>query len=124
MGNCNRCQAEITWPQPFVKGNKPLNPDGSQHFCKVGEKKEEYKSPNQSLFDTVKWDKLTEDEKTSDMLELVIGLKTMRALAYQDTKDVHPDMPENSNTFGQIVNANVSHLINLAKVKAMKTRVK
>ena len=123
MGNCNRCQAEITWPVPFVKGNKPLNPDGSQHFCKA-EKKEEYKSPNQSLFDTVKWDIIPEDEKTSDMLELVIGLKTMRALAYQDAKDIHPDMPENSNTFGQIVNAGISHLINLAKVKAMKTRSK
>ena len=122
MGNCNRCQAEITWPQPFVKGNKPLNPNGTPHFCE--QKKEEYKSPNQSLFDTVKWDKIPEDEKTSDMLELVIGLKTMRALAYQDVKDVHPDMPENSNTFGQIVNAGISHLINLAKVKAMKTRGK
>ena len=122
MGNCNRCQSEITWSQPFVKGNKPLNPDGSVHFCKT-EKKEE-RSPNQSLFDTVKWDKISEDEKTSDMLELVIGLKTMRALAYQDAKDVHPDMPENSNTFGQIVNAGISHLINLAKVKAMKTRGK
>ena len=124
MGNCNRCQAEITWSQPFVKGNKPLNPDGSQHTCKTQVKEEKYISPNQSLFDTVKWDKMPDDEKTSDMLELVIGLKTMRALAYQDAKDVHPDMPENSNVFGQIVNAGISHLINLAKVKAMKTRGK
>ena len=122
MSNCNRCQAEIIWPVPFVKGNKPMNPDNTPHFCNT--KKEEYKSPNQSLFDTVKWDKIAEDEKTSDMLELVIGLKTMRALAYQDAKDVHPDMPENSNTFGQIVNAGISHLINLAKVKALKTRGK
>lgn len=122
MSNCNRCQAEITWPQPFVKGNKPLNPDGSAHFCKTQEKITEYKSPNQP--DTVKWDKIPEDEKTSDMLELVIGLKTMRALAYQDTKDVHPDMAEDSNTFGTIVNANVTHLINLAKIKAMKIKGK
>ena len=119
MGNCNRCQAEITWPQPFVKGNKPLNPDGTQHSCKT-----EKKETQSQIFDTVKWDKLPEDEKTPDMLELVIGLKTMRALAYQDAKDVHPDMPENSNTFGQIVNAGISHMINLAKVKALKTRGK
>lgn len=116
MSKCNRCEAEITWPQPFVKGNKPLNIDGSAHFCKTQEKID--RSPNQP--DTVKWDKITDDEKTSDMLELVVGLKTMRALAYQDTKDVHPDMAEDSNTFGTIVNANVTHLINLAKIKAMK----
>lgn len=120
MSNCNRCQAEITWPVPFVKGNKPLNPDGSPHFCK-GEKREE-RSPNQP--DTVKWERVSEDDKTEDMKELVLGLKTMRALAYEDAKDVHPDMAENSNTFGQIVNAGISHLINLAKVKAMKTRGK
>lgn len=120
MGNCKNCGNEIIWKTPYVKGDGPLNPDSSSHRCK----KKEERSPNQSLFDTVKWDKIAEDEKTSDMLELVIGLKTMRALAYQDAKDVHPDMPENSNTFGQIVNAGISHLINLAKVKAMKTRVK
>ena len=120
MSNCNRCQAEITWPQPFVKGNKPLNKDGSQHTCKPKEER----SPNQSLFDTVKWDIVPEEEKTEDMKELVLGLKIMRRLAYEDAKGIHPDMPENSNTFGQIVNAGISHLINLAKVKAMKTRGK
>ena len=121
MSNCNRCQAEITWPQPFVKGNKPLNPNGSIHVC---QKPNEERSPNQSLFDTVKWDKISEEDKTEDMKELVMGLKTMRMLAYEDAKDIHPDMPENNNTFGQIVNAGISHLINLAKVKAMKTRGK
>ena len=118
MSNCNRCQAEITWPVPFVKGNKPLNPDGSPHFCK-GEKREE-RSPNQP--DMVKWERVSEDDKTEDMKELVLGLKTMRALAYEDAKDVHPDMAENSNTFGTIVNANITHLVNLAKIKAMKIK--
>ena len=122
MSNCNRCQAEITWPQPFVKGNKPLNLNGSAHFCKT--EKNEGRSPNQSLFDTVKWDVVPDEEKTEDMKELVLGLKIMRKLAYEDAKDIHPDMPENSNTFGQIVNAGISHLINLAKVKAMKMRGK
>ena len=82
------------------------------------------RSSNQSLFDNVKWSTVPEDEKTEDMRELVMGLKVMRNLAYEDAKDIHPDMPENSNTFGQIVNAGISHLINLAKVKAMKARSK
>ena len=114
MSNCNRCQAVINWPVPFVKGNKPLNPDGTPHFCKAGAER----SPNHP--DTVKWSKIPEDEKSDDMRELVIGLKTMRGLAYEDAKDVHPDMAEDSNTFGQIVNAGISHLINLAKVKAIR----
>ena len=119
MSNCNRCQGIITWPQPFVKGNKPLNPDGTPHTCNA--KKE---TVNQPLFDNVNWSTIPADEKTDDMVELVMGLKAMRALAYEDARDVHPDMPENSNTFGQIVNAGISHLINLAKVKAMKARNK
>lgn len=120
MGNCNRCQAEITWPQPFVKGNKPLNPDGTPHKCSGTSQAREERSPNQSLFDNVKWEAYPDDVKTDDMRELQAGLKAMRALAYEDAKEVHPDMPENSNTFGQIVNAGISHLINLAKIKATK----
>ena len=119
MSNCNRCQGVITWPQPFVKGNKPLNTDGTPHICNA--KKE---IVNQPLFDNVNWSVIPADDKTDDMVELVMGLKAMRALAYEDARDVHPDMPENSNTFGQIVNAGISHLINLAKVKAMKARSK
>lgn len=116
MGNCNRCQAEITWPQPFVKGNKPLNPDGSAHFCKSGQREE--RSPNAP--EKVEWYKVKEDEKTEDMKQLVLGLKIMQGLVYEYVKELHPDMAENTNVFGQIVNANISHLINLAKVKAIK----
>lgn len=117
MGNCKNCQESITWKTPYVKGDGPLNPDLSPHRCK---KKQQDTSSNQSLFESVKWDILPIEEQTEDMKELVLGLKTMRSLAYQDAKDVHPDMPENSNTFGQIVNASISHLINLAKVKAIR----
>jgi hypothetical protein len=44
----------------------------------------------------------------------------MRLLSYKDAKEVHPDLDENSNTFGTIVNAGITHLINLAQVKATK----
>ena len=54
------------------------------------------------------------------MKQLIAGLNGMRALAYQNAKELHSDMNVNSNTFGQIVNANMTHLIQLAKVKAIK----
>ena len=123
MGNCKNCGNDIIWKTPYVKGDGPLNPDSSPHRCKKQSDHQE-RSPNQTLFDNVKWSRVPEDEKTDDMRELVMGLKVMRNLAYEDAKDIHPDMPENSNTFGQIVNAGISHLINLAKVKAMKARSK
>lgn len=117
--NCNRCQAEITWKTPYTKGDTPLNPDMSKHICQKA-------TPQQitTNFESVKWEILAKDEFTADMEELMLGLKTMRSLAYQDAKDVHPDMAENSNTFGQIVNAGISHLINLAKVKALRVKAK
>ena len=113
MGNCKNCGQEIIWKTPYVKGDGPLNQDGSPHRCKKQEK-----SPNAP--EKVEWYKITDEEKTSDMKQLVLGLKLMQGLAYEYVKELHPDMPENTNTFGQIVNANISHLINLAKVKAIK----
>lgn len=117
MSNCKNCQMAITWKTPYTKGDGPLNLDLTPHKCT---KKTFSVSQNQSIFDNVKWEALPQEEWTEDMKELVLGLKAMRALAYKDAKDVHPDMPENSNTFGQIVNAGISHLINLAKVKAIR----
>ena len=117
--NCNRCQAEITWKTPYTKGDTPLNPDMTKHICQ--------KATTQQIttnLESVKWEILAKEEFTADMEELMLGLKTMRSLAYQDAKDVHPDMAENSNVFGQIVNAGISHLINLAKVKALRVKAK
>jgi len=34
MKTCNHCSKEIKWPEPYVKGNLPLNLDGSEHRCK------------------------------------------------------------------------------------------
>jgi hypothetical protein len=68
----------------------------------------------------VNWNVL--DEKSADMEQLVLGLDSMRSLAYEYTKTNHPDLSENSNIFGQIVNANITHLIALALVKATKEK--
>jgi len=36
MANCNRCSQKIVWPQPYQKGNKPLNENGTMHNCLPG----------------------------------------------------------------------------------------
>ena len=33
MTQCNRCKAEIKWPENYSPGNKPNNPDGTPHSC-------------------------------------------------------------------------------------------
>ena len=33
MTQCNRCKAEIKWPENYAPGNKPNNMDGSPHAC-------------------------------------------------------------------------------------------
>ncbi len=40
MSSCNRCNAEIKWPVPFVKGNKPLNLDDTPHTCNTASTQE------------------------------------------------------------------------------------
>jgi len=66
----------------------------------------------------VVWGKL--DEPSADQLLLVSGLREVRSLAYDFTKEGHPELSENTNLFGQIVNANISHLLTLALIKATK----
>ena len=31
--HCNRCNCYITWPEYYIKGQRPLNLDGSIHSC-------------------------------------------------------------------------------------------
>jgi len=131
---CPSCGKEIICRTKPASGNYPAklqwqDPDGKAHYnydfktdtttCRDETSSiPNERSPNAP--ESVVWSKISEDEKTEEMKQLVIGLKMMRALAYEDAKQVHPDMAENSNTFGQIVNAGMSHLINLAKIKAIK----
>ena len=31
---CNLCESPIIWDQPYVKGSRPKNEDGSTHSCR------------------------------------------------------------------------------------------
>ena len=61
-------------------------------------------------------------ELSDDEQILVDGEKRLESIAYKIAKDSHPDMDENSNTFGQIVNAKTSHLEMLMLIKALKEK--
>jgi hypothetical protein len=136
-GPCWKCGTAITYNEKEYNGTITLQwqgVDNSAHYKKVGDEfvckttfNPQASTPTiaQQLTDnTVNWIPISDDDKSEDMRELVIGLKTMRSLAYGDAKDMHPDMNEHSNTFGQIVNAGIGHLIELAKVKAIKEKKK
>jgi len=58
--------------------------------------------------------------KTPDMQNLQDGLGTMIALAYESTKIDHPDLDDQGDKFGTIVNARTGHLIRLALIKSIK----
>ena len=132
---CKKCGRKVKWVTKTYGGK--YNPsttvrnadDENAHNVKVGDKNwvcstvtgfaENTRSVVQQATETkVVWE--NPGEFTDDEQLLLSGLKRMRVLAYKDAKDVHPDMNENSNTFGQIVNAGITHLTQLAKVKAIK----
>ena len=117
--------AELQWQDEDGKAHYSFDFKTNETTCK-GAKTESSTTHiiQVPTVESVKWEVLQKEDYTADMQELVLGLKTMRSLAYQDAKDVHPDMAENSNVFGQIVNAGMTHLINLAMIKALKTKGK
>jgi len=121
MGICNNCNAEIVWPQPYVKGNPPNNPDGTAHRCK----KSDSPVPNDKYPGkptVVKWPTLNTEDKRPDMIELQEGSKVFTALAYENVLERVPDADTNGSLFGTMVNAEKTHLINLAKVRAIKQK--
>ena len=127
-GACFKCGLMISCNEKEYNGTVTLQwqgANGKAHYKKVGD---EFvcgggftSTPSSVAQETlVNWTVLPEEDVSADMKQLMSGLDMMRALAYQNAKELHPDMSVNSNTFGQIVNANMTHLIQLAKVKAIK----
>ncbi len=111
---CNKCGQTIEWKMPYTKGDKPMNPDGSEHqtTCQT-------KSVSQQVTQTkVNWTPLI--NQTKDQKLLNDGLEQFISLAYEIVKKSHPELDTNGNSFGMIVNARTTQLIELAKVKAIK----
>lgn len=119
MSNCKNCGNEITWKTPYVKGDGPLNVDGSPHKCqKSSQPRQDY------VKETVEtnWPTLKVLDKRPDMVQLQEGSIVFTALAVENVLARVPEINKNGNLFGQMVNAEKTHLINLALVKAIKER--
>ncbi len=125
-GQCFKCSGNIYCREKEYNGLVSLqwqNKEGGAHYdkdggCKIGQMGSAQSISSKVQETKVSWNTL--DDKSSDMKQLVLGLDSMRSLAYEFTKGNHPELSENSNLFGQIVNANITHLIQLALVKATK----
>lgn len=66
MANCKYCKQPIKWPDPYTKGDKPLNLDGTKHIC-PGEKKTPKEEP-------------TSAEKSPELLDSSIGVQVVEQL--------------------------------------------
>ena len=126
-GKCFKCNNPIYCREKEYNGQVSLqwqNQEGGAHYNKDGTCKDQLnpgapQSIAQKVTETkVVWEKL--EEPSEDQKQLVAGLREVRSLAYDFTKEGHPELSENTNLFGQIVNANISHLLALAQIKATK----
>jgi len=123
-GQCFKCNANIYCREKEYQGTISLqwqDKEGKAHYDKGGGCKVQgsVSTPVAQIIESkVVWTKL--DEKTDDQTQLQEGEGMFNSLAYETAVSRHPDMSQNSNTFGQIVNAIETHLIQLALVKATK----
>ena len=123
MTKCNRCQQEIVWSEKYdpkaTNRSPPNNKDGTLHRC-GDSSAPSTTSPPSILAGTTRTLWSTMNGKTPDMKNLQDGLITMTSLAYEIVKIDHPDLDDQGDKFGTIVNAKTGHLIELAKITAMK----
>lgn len=119
-GKCFRCNKPIYCKEGYQGKPTWKNNDGSSHYNKEGDcadstKFETTPKPTETK---VIWGDLP--EKSDDQKLLLEGLRELRALAYEFTKETHPELDENGTAFGQINNANMTHLLQLMHIKAVK----
>ena len=125
-GRCFKCNEPMYCREIEYQGEKKpqwQQKEGGSHYdkdggCKGVGTQSAASTPAPVVESKVVWEKL--DEKSADQDQLVMGLREVRSLAYEFTKEGHPELSENTNLFGQIVNANISHLLALAQIKATK----
>lgn len=44
--NCNRCGGQVSWPENWQQGQKPINADGSVHACSGNQQQQTAPQPN------------------------------------------------------------------------------
>lgn len=136
--NCQKCACPIQWDKLIDKTF--TKKDGSQGHGWWREdlsKEEHTKERCEKMANSNEWrtannieSKSAPVEKTiwptapaqytPDQQNLMDAEEIYCKMAYDIVKTMHPTLDENSNLFGQMVNAKESHLVQLAKIKAIR----
>tara|TARA_R110000772_G_scaffold262954_1_gene382430 strand:- start:3509 stop:3937 length:429 start_codon:yes stop_codon:yes gene_type:complete len=126
-GACSVCGSNVIWVEKSWQGKTSLtlrnSSDQKAHNVKSGDSWVCSTGYTQSVAskaieNKVVWNEV--GELSEDEQQLVGGLERVRDVAKGVTSRHHPELSDNSTTFGQINNANMGHLLALMKIKAIK----
>ena len=126
-GACTVCGSNVIWVEKSWQGKTSLtlrnSSDQKAHNVKSGDSWVCSTGYTQSVAskaieNKVVWNEV--GELSEDEQQLVGGLERVRDVAKGVTSRHHPELSDNSTTFGQINNANMGHLLALMKIKAIK----
>ena len=129
-GACSVCGSNVIWVEKSWQGKTSLtlrnSSDQKAHNVKSGDSWVCSTGYTQSVAskaieNKVVWNEV--GELSEDEQQLVGGLERVRDVAKGVTSRHHPELSDNSTTFGQINNANMGHLLALMKIKAIKDSV-
>lgn len=136
--NCKYCGCPVNWDKLINKSytkkdGKQVNgwwredlskEEHTKERCENFQKTNEWRtSTNKETpkpqTENVNWpNELT--EYSPDQQNVLLAEQIYCQMAVEATKKLHPNMDPNSSTFGQIVSAKEGHLIQLAKIKAIR----
>ena len=141
--NCQKCNCPINWDKTIDKTFTKKDGSQGQGWWREDLSKEEHtKERCQQMANSNEWRvrqtgyTLSKDQHeppaqktiwptapaqyTPDQQNLMDAEEIYCKMAYDIVKTMHPTLDENSNLFGQMVNAKESHLVQLAKIKAIR----
>ena len=139
--NCQKCGCPINWDKTIDKTFTKKDGSQGQGWWREDLSKEEHtKERCEGFTKSNEWKKTPGSglpkqttqptEKTvwpsapaqysPDQQNLMDAEEIYCKMAYDIVKTMHPSLDENSNLFGQMVNAKESHLVQLAKIKAIR----
>lgn len=133
---CNKCTCPLVWdrdlkdPRPADKAKnkgwwredltKELHTlERCKKFQDSGEFKKTSQTSESQKSESVNWPKMVYDFSPEQIATLEAE-EIYCIMAVEATKKLHPALDPNSSIFGQIVSAKEGHLIQLAKIKAIR----
>lgn len=135
--NCQKCGCSIAWDKLIDKTFTKKDGSTGHGWWREDLSKEEHtKERCERMAHSNEWRSTKTEAKsapvektiwpsspaqyTPDQTNLMDAEEIYCKMAYDIVKAMHPNLDENSNLFGQMVNAKESHLVQLAKIKAIR----